>query len=92
MITVDFLIREFPDGRLMLLLGFREGKNFRAHRKGNTIYYTWCPHEDDLKTAGKIYEATNSFNSKLIKKEQERRDLKKGSDSKLFYMHTRKCG
>ena len=68
MITVDFLIKEFPDGRLMVLLGFRDGKNFRVHRKGNNTYYTWCPHEDDLIMALKIYTAANGFNGKFKKK------------------------
>lgn len=64
MITVDFLIKEFPDGDLMLLLGFREGRNFRVHKKGNTTYYTWCAHEDDLRMALKSYRAVNRFNGK----------------------------
>jgi len=76
--TVDFLIEEFPDGRLMLLLVFRDGKNFRAHRKGNTTYYTWCAHEDDLNMALKIYEAVNRFNSELKKKLNEKQALDRG--------------
>ena len=68
MITADFLIKEFPDGRLMILLGFEDGKNFRVHRKGNVTRYTWCPHEDDLKIAVKIYNAVNRFNTKFVEK------------------------
>ena len=86
MITVDFLIKEFPDGRLMFLIRFREGKNFRIHETENGMYYTWCPHEDDLKTSIKIYQASNTFNIDFLKKLNERREaIKRGLDFKPFY-------
>lgn len=83
--TVEFLVKEFPDGRLMFLIQFEDGKNFRAHRKGNKTKYTWCAHEDDLEMANKIYKAVDRFNKEFIKKQNERRDLKKNSDLKPFY-------
>ena len=86
MTSVDFLIKEFPDGRLMLLIVFRDGKNFRVHRKGNTTYYTWCAHEDDLYMALKAYEAVNRFNSTFKKKLDEKQVFEKNSKLKPFYI------
>jgi len=89
--TVEFLVKEYPDGRLMLLIIFREGKNFRIHRNNGETYYTWCPHEADVKMTNKLYEALDRNNKEFKKKQgvaheqEERRDLKKDSDLKLFY-------
>jgi len=83
--SVEFLVDEFPDGRLMLLIVFREGKNFRIHRKNGETYYTWCGHDADFKMAVKIYQAVDRFNRDLRKKQDRRQDLKKISDQKSFY-------
>ncbi len=60
--TTEFVIRKFQDGRLMLLFLFRDSKNFRIHRDGNMTYYTWCPSEEDLKMASRVYRAVNLSN------------------------------
>lgn len=84
--TVEFIVKEFPDGRLMLLIEFKEGKNFRIQRRQNAMRYTWCAHEDDLKMAVKIYEAVDRFNKEFKKRLDERRKaLKRNFDSKPFY-------
>jgi hypothetical protein len=91
MTTVEFHIDEFPDGRLMLLIVFREGKNFRINRKNGETYYTWCPYEHDLKFANRLYDTFNNDNKKFKKTESERRasekaqTSKKGSYQKPFY-------
>lgn len=66
--SVEFLIGEFKDGRLMFLFLFKDGPNFRIHREANLTYYTWCPTDDDLKAALKIYEAVNRFNLEFKRK------------------------
>ena len=83
--TVEFVIKEFPDGRLMLLIQFEKGKNFRVHRKGTTTFYTWCPHEDDLKFVNKLYNALDKDNKEFKKKQNERRESGKSQDPKPFY-------
>lgn len=84
--TVEFLVKEFPDGRLMSVIIFRGGKNFRIHRNGNDTYYSWCYHEDDLRMALKIYQAVNRFNMEFKKKMTERREaLNTGVVPKPFY-------
>lgn len=79
--TVEFLVKEFSDKRLMLLIVFKEGKNFRIHRRNGETYYTWCPHEYTLKFAKRLYETLDNDNKKSLK----RRGLKKDSGSKPFY-------
>lgn len=84
--TVEFVVKEFPDGRLMLLIEFKEGKNFRIHKRQYETFYTWCAHEDDLRMALKIYQAVNRFNMEFKKKLNERREvMKRGLDLKPFY-------
>lgn len=83
--TVEFVIRKFKDGRLMLLFLFRDSKNFRIHREGNITYYTWCPSEEDLSMAGRIYKAVDLFNNLSRKKLNERQAVKQVLDLKPFY-------
>jgi len=83
--TVEFVIGEFKDGRLMFLLLFRDRKNFRIYRQGNITYYTWCPTEEDLSMAGRIYKAVDLFNSLSRKKLNERQAVKQVLDLKPFY-------
>lgn len=86
MTTLDFILKEFPDGRLMSLIIFREGKNFRIHKGKDGTYYSWCYHEDDLNMALKVYRAVSRFNTELFKKLNEgQKAIKKSFNLKRFY-------
>jgi hypothetical protein len=52
-------IREFADGRLMLVLVFTEGSNFWIHEDGTCSY---VPKKSELELVKQSLEAVDSYN------------------------------